>query len=586
MKKLAILFITLATILSLSNIGFAIGTMSSAEKQMLADGDMASSGTTSWTKAPGITATKIATGGIDGGQWMKLDYTTGGNQTYQPVLTIGKIYTARFCAKGDGTAYPRVYIGNSIYWQGTASTDWQCSTLTGVANGSANFYLTVSATGSAGFDEVYVTEYTGETLNAEKQILVDGDMESAGTANYFQNYVTITKSTTGAYAGTQALNLVSASAAIAPYAYTGNILTVGKTYNVRGAARSVDGVAIPQLSQGVYAALWTGTASTQWQPFNVTFVANSQFVRFYGHISSGIGNNSQWDEIYITEYKGQTLNSEKQLVPDGDMEEKVTYGAELLTNGTLETGNTTGWGTYGGVTISAETTSPYEGSYLLRALRTGGSPFAKQDIFTIYQTYHVTGVARSDGTTQPIILYPTGSLTYAPWIGAISTDWQPFDFYYTAPVNGSFNLYAGGAGGHYTEWDNMSVKRVLSGTSQWTALNYATLYKVQGKYGQALRVEPTNTAGPIAYHANVFTLGKSYRCTGWYRGDGAGVAIPTIDLGFGGSTEPLITGSNSNTWQYFDTGVFTPAISGTLTLRHKQASGYVEFDEIFCNEVN
>lgn len=102
--------------------------------------------------------------------------------------------------------------------------------------------------------------------------LIDGNMEQAGVAAWSvapPNNATITKQTATPYSGTQYLR-VTATGAV-PYARMGaGILTAGREYRVRGAARG-DGTIAPSIWVGTGTLGWTGTNSTSWQVFD--FVA-------------------------------------------------------------------------------------------------------------------------------------------------------------------------------------------------------------------------------------------------------------------------------------------------------------------------
>ena len=56
-------------------------------------------------------------------------------------------------------------------------------------------------------------------------------------------------------------------------------MTVGRTYRLTGWARG-DGAAIPLVGTGA-ASLWSGTTSTVWQYFDLTFIAGATDVWFY-----------------------------------------------------------------------------------------------------------------------------------------------------------------------------------------------------------------------------------------------------------------------------------------------------------------
>ena len=82
------------------------------------------------------------------------------------------------------------------------------------------------------------------------------------------------------------------------------ILTVGKTYRVKGAYRSVGGVAKPVVISGEIRAI--GTVSTSWQLFDFVFIATITTLRFDGHVPGVV----QFDDVEVLDISSpKTLDS-------------------------------------------------------------------------------------------------------------------------------------------------------------------------------------------------------------------------------------------------------------------------------------
>ncbi|MHB8830628.1 MAG: carbohydrate binding domain-containing protein [Patescibacteria group bacterium] len=220
----------------------------------------------------------------------------------QTILTVGKNYKVTGFARCDGTSarIPKIFIGGGdIAWTGTNSSTWQ--PINGTANAeSTSFYL--YTTGPAGgwceFDDIFVTEDEGKVQMADKQVVVDGDMEKSGTANWSpgSSGATLTKSTASPHSGSQALRVAWAAGTYA-YASNGDIFTAGRTYRMTGWVRS-DGTVTPIISLSGGQTVWTGTTATSWQRIDITFKANYTALYLIYYASSAAW--MEWDDLFAT----------------------------------------------------------------------------------------------------------------------------------------------------------------------------------------------------------------------------------------------------------------------------------------------
>ena len=130
-------------------------------------------------------------------------------------------------------------------------------------------------------------------------LLVDGDCEAVGVAAWSDVDATLSKQGS-AYEGLQCLRILNAAGEATGQARQA-VLTVGKTNRITGAARG-DGTNYPRIynagaSPGVI--LWEGTLSTDWQLFDVTFVAGNAVIRFYSQNAEL--KYVEFDALYISE---------------------------------------------------------------------------------------------------------------------------------------------------------------------------------------------------------------------------------------------------------------------------------------------
>ncbi len=418
-----------------------------------------------------------------------------------------------------------------------------------------------------------------DTVNQEVEILVDGDMENAGVGDWnVGNVATLTKETGAVDDGTQVLR-VAYNSSNTPYAYQ-ILFTPGKTYRVTGWARG-DGTYAPFMQDGAVSLQWVGTNSTSWQYFDVTGTAGHAWFQLLS-TATGAGF-AEFDDIMVTLYTPPIVNMEATVAnfDDGDMEKAGVAD----------------WTAGGGATVSKETTNPHGGS---RVLRVRGAQYSlvMQNIFTPGNIiYRVTGWVRGDGGTGQATV---GGLSTA-FYGTTSTDWQYFDITDTAS-DANILLYQYGNGGNdYAEFDDVFITEYTppmvndnvqliddgdmedadgSPVSEWDVFQSTILTKETGWVddgSQVLRITYDGGTSGGALQP-VLEVGKSYRFTGWARGDDTNT--PKIQDGMG---DIIWTGDSAATWQHFDVSGTAGHANVYLQL-HNGVAGYVEFDDVFVTE--
>ena len=429
--------------------------------------------------------------------------------------------------------------------------------------------------GTAGVVLAYSNAYTD--LQAEKSLLVDGDMEASGTTSWTAyNSAVLTKNSTNVKSGKQVIRIAWNATS---YPYAGQtILSTGKTYRVTGWARG-DGTAKPSI--GNQTDRWTGTISTSWQRVDFNFTQNLTNT-FYLRAFTTVAGYAEFDDVFVTEYRGGTKDNEKQLVADGDM----------------EASGVTSWTNYNNAVPTKTTDGNKSGRQALRVTYAGSSSSGyvrNANNLTVGKTFRVTGWARSDGTLVPRVLTQTNVF----WIGTNSTSWQRVDGVATITQAGVLlGSQVAGTAVNYIEFDDIFAteyvgrtndieKQLLAdgdmektGTTDWQPFHVTISKQTTGqKTGKrSIRVAVVDGVIPIAYQL-VLTPDARYRVTGWARSDGSG-SVPRIACGSSGVF--VFTGTSSATWQRVD-GVCTAGGTSPSPLRltEQALTGYVEFDDIF-----
>lgn len=135
------------------------------------------------------------------------------------------------------------------------------------------------------------------------QLLVDGDMEAAGTAAW-ANYAsaTITKETTSPHSGSQCIRCYGVAGAGQGIKQT--ILGSGLRYKITGYARS-DGTRLPLIYIGGANVSWTGTNSTSWQEFNFEVIADGVNCLF---LKNSLTGYVEFDDLRIELMEARTNN--------------------------------------------------------------------------------------------------------------------------------------------------------------------------------------------------------------------------------------------------------------------------------------
>ncbi|MFA6504127.1 MAG: hypothetical protein WCT54_04315, partial [Patescibacteria group bacterium] len=277
------------------------GSVQTQEKQLLKDGDMELSGTANYAAYAGGIISKTTSVVRSGKQAYEVqaDYHNRGSFQNSVVATGKKVRITGY-ARGDGTVAPRVSNGAlATIWTGTTAASWQYfdAIFTQAGTTAIYFVLGTDAVGSIYFDDVMVTEYKGGVQTVEKQLLLDGDMETSGTASWTPFTADLSKVNTS-HSGKQSLRVtyLSSSGGLAYQA----ILTIGKKYKMTGKMRgkgSGTGLPLARISNTTIA---TGTTSNTWQNISGTLIATDVNIRLMC-LTMGVGDYCEFDDMMFTE---------------------------------------------------------------------------------------------------------------------------------------------------------------------------------------------------------------------------------------------------------------------------------------------
>jgi hypothetical protein len=143
------------------------------------------------------------------------------------------------------------------------------------------------------------TTATGERIPAENPInlLRDGNAERPAVTAWTSSNATLTKQTAQPDPPVASALCLRVAATVGNFGWARQtVLLAGRTYLLEGHARSVDGVAAPVINDG-WLDVWTGTRSTNWQPFSEMFVANLDGPLSFG--SDTAGGSVEYDNLVL-----------------------------------------------------------------------------------------------------------------------------------------------------------------------------------------------------------------------------------------------------------------------------------------------
>jgi hypothetical protein len=253
-------------------------------------------GVAAWSVSSGTLA-KNTTDPAQGLRFMRLTQS-GAPEAYvfQSVMTPGRTYRLTGFARGDGTATPvmneRPGGAGTAYnrlWTGDTNIVWYPFDFTWtarVADLQGSTWMGV-ATDHMDLDGLYLSEEPDVG-----NYLADGDCEAPNNQSWLGLGGAVTsKVTTTPYSGLRALRVTNGGGFAGRYCQV-----VGTNYRLYGYARG-DGTSNPRIFNGGYR--WTGTTSTSWQAFDITWVSANELVRFYCS-GGGAGNYTEWDSVVLT----------------------------------------------------------------------------------------------------------------------------------------------------------------------------------------------------------------------------------------------------------------------------------------------
>ncbi|MBU1017613.1 hypothetical protein KKA33_01135, partial [Patescibacteria group bacterium] len=509
--------------------------------ELLTDGDMEASGTTSWAGGNGAVLTKETTDPHGGSQVIRIAYN-GVNYPYcaQNSLTIDKEYRITGWARGDGTVVPRLYkAGGGYFWQGTSSTDWQYFDVIFTANHTAVFLLgTAVAAGYVEFDDVSVFEVgtiePGDTLRftllQEQMTETDAD----GTQDTVSMYVCSDATTSFNYSTNSCTggSLICSDTAVDP-------ATTDATCDESGNNLVPTGTSAGDYNVKVYVEDshdLAGTGTNQ-QSYTVENTAPAFTAGPTDSSSSSTTPTDAGDDVTFTATATDDNGDDYYLLVC-DNNSAPTTGTPPECNG----GSGNRWA------LSSATTS--------------GDP-----VSSVTYTTQV-----SDSTSNDWYAFACDADSCSSADQGSGDGGSPFEVNHRPEFSASFATSDTTATGSELLTDG---DMEAAGTTAWLPQNNPTYTKETGTpHGgsQVLRVAYNDTAS-ASVRQNVLTAGNTYKFTGWARSDGTGT--PRVQTGYG---HIVWTGTTSTSWQEVDvTGV---SESTGFYLVNGGSAGYSEFDDM------
>lgn len=141
--------------------------------------------------------------------------------------------------------------------------------------------------GGLGFDTAY------------PDVIVDGDMEAVGVADWTAAGCTLTKEAASPHGGTKWLKVLCAASGVPSGNYAIQyVCSIGKDYLISGYAKS-DTVIAPIIHDGV-TQIWAGSTSGSWQNFSFVKTAASTGLYFGSYTATAAGTEfTGWDDITV-----------------------------------------------------------------------------------------------------------------------------------------------------------------------------------------------------------------------------------------------------------------------------------------------
>jgi hypothetical protein len=242
-----------------------------------------------------------------------------------------------------------------------------------------------------------------------------------------------------------------------------------------------------------------------------------------------------------------------------------TYGAELVSNGDMETGSPpTGWLAGNSATLTAQTNRVLGGDQVLRVAHNGvGNPFAYQAaLLTVGTEYRATGWARGDGTGIPTIA--TGTAFEVRWTGTTSTTWQRFDLTWSSLGVDVYLRCAIAVAGN-CEFDNVTVTEVSADHTQFKSdWNAKVSANITSNYIHDTPLEVTSGAYKVEVQTVKGQDAKVMECT---------------NAGIAGVHTKFIQGSTTQdaygTWEFTFSKAAGSTLYASFVMDEAVANGYM-----------
>jgi hypothetical protein len=198
--------------------------------------------------------------------------------------------------------WAKASMGGAVTAATARQMDWYNDWTDGAADATLSSFLHNITNDTLYGSRSGTSEVLIGNVTPQSSVFADSDMETAGVGSWTVGVPAgaLSKETASPYSGTQSLRITYSGAAN-PSIYQ-SVFTIGRTYRIRGWARG-DGTFAPYLTNVTGPTIWTGTSSTNWQYFDVTFVAlHARGSALRGNMSAA--GYVEFDDITVLEYEG------------------------------------------------------------------------------------------------------------------------------------------------------------------------------------------------------------------------------------------------------------------------------------------
>lgn len=567
------------------------------QSNRLADGDMESTGITSWLLWAVPNTTKETTSPHSGLRNLKIAY----NGSVSPfafqenMFVAGKTYRVTGWVRSDGSKVGRVLIGTAggrIFWDSSTSTNWQffdiVATITFTSGFNLGLQLLASDAGYVEFDDVKVELVQSDAV-LNMPFDVNGSVGNTSNVKDYSSYGNngtiinslVWNSSCGAFTGSGGCyefdktngyivipdSMIDTSKSHT-YSLWANLKETTGGKGVFGDGNGAVGDMLYMQSGTNICAYSNNTAKVcsnigtdAWYNFvlvydmtNISFYINGTFAGTGDAVAHADGGN----------FNVGTYNNGVDYIMNGSIDQVQIWNRTLSASEIAMIYSR-------GINDRVHSDANERGETWLACLTAFNTTTEGNTTCTDGLTIKSLPIVKSNSLTSNNANLTTGNLTIAAT--ALDNDNDATSLVYDWRTDrGQANLLADG---------NMEATGTGSWVSFFANLSKSTLSPRQGL--QTLNISYSDNSQCYGYQNNILVAGKTTRITGYARVSFAGAFSPVIS----DQTLTIWSGTSTLGWQKFDF-VNTPSTTGPIYIGTSAcASGrYTEWDDVKVTQMN